>query len=160
MRRHQTFHEALIPLLVKGIGAEKYLEFGTHLNETYNKVKCKRKWGVDINAKIPACFKMTTAEFILEHAARCGPFDFVFIDADHSAEAVLADFYGIWPYVSPEGLVICHDTNPQYPEDTIPGLCGDAWKSAQEISKRHESVTLPYHPGLTIIRKREKWGPA
>ena len=166
MKRNQTFHERLIPLLVEGIGAESYLEFGTHMNETIGKVRCPRRIGVDLNPAwlgMPSVdfYKMTTREFIEKRAEGLAPFDFVFIDADHSAEAVEKDFEGIWPFVAPEGLVCLHDTNPETLADTAPGLCGDSWKFARSLSGYggDECVTLNYHPGLTIVRKRVSWGP-
>ncbi|MHC4094401.1 MAG: hypothetical protein ACYSVY_29715 [Planctomycetota bacterium] len=56
--------------------------------------------------------------------------------------------------------MLLHDTNPATPYDTRPGLCGDAWLVAETLKHRgYEAVTLNYHPGLTIVRKREKWGP-
>ncbi len=166
MKRNQAFHEQLIPLLVEGVGAESYLEFGTYINETIKNVKCPKRYGVDTkvasnNANNIWFFEMTTKMFIERHAAEHAPFDFVFIDSDHSAEAVEDDFNGIWPHVSDEGLVLLHDTNPESEADTVPTLCGDAWKFAFQQSYRpnFEAVTLPYHPGLTIIRKRISWGP-
>jgi len=162
MRRDQTFHELLIPLLVNVVGARSYLEFGTHLNETISRVQCEKRYGVDVK---PAAYPgitmlaMTTAHFIRDYAQSLAPFDFVFLDADHSADAVRRDFEGIWPYVSMEGLILCHDTNPETEADTAPGLCGDAWLFAHSVRETVEAVTLPYHPGLTIIRKRLGWGP-
>jgi len=174
VKRNQTFHEKLIPLLVEGIGAERYLEFGTHLGETILKVNAPIRTGVDSKfAPLVrdllgfAFFKMTTQEFIKNYAAELAPYDFVFIDADHSAKAVEADLCGIWPHVSNEGLILLHDTNPESVHDTDPQLCGDAWKFSKVIQTetdyfdnvKFEAVTLPYHPGLTIIRKRVSWGP-
>jgi len=104
-------------------------------------------------------FQMSTWKFIQDVAPSLAPLDFVFIDANHSAKAVEQDFDGIWPHVSPEGLVLCHDTNPQTLEDTNPGLCGNAWEFAHSRAGELEAVTLPYCPGLTIIRKRRAWGP-
>src|SRR5437773_1078990 len=106
MIRNQTFHERLIPLLVEGIGAQSYVELGTHLNETISKVRCDKRVGVDVNAvDCDGCImlKMTTEEFFAENAAKLAPFDFVFLDCDHELHAVRADFLGIMPYVSPEG---------------------------------------------------------
>lgn len=162
MRRDQTLHERLIPLLVEGIGARSYLEFGTHKNETISKVNCPLRYGVDIspyrNLGDVFFFQMTTQEFIRDHAAKYAPFDFVFIDADHNHDAVRDDFWGIWSHLAVEGLIAFHDSNPATLVDTVPGLCGDSWRFAQELCG-HEAITLPYHPGLTIVRNRLQWGP-
>lgn len=164
MNRLQTFHETLIPMLVSACGAQSYLEFGTHTNETIGRVVCGRRYGVDINpirCHGVTMFQMTTREFIRNHASLNAPYDFVLIDADHTADAVEDDYNGILPHVSPEGLICLHDTNPQTELDTQFGLCGNAWEFARDLHDRGaEALTLPYHPGLTIIRKRIQWGPA
>jgi len=150
-------------MLVEGIGARTYLELGTRGNDTIGKVKCRVRIGVDINPQ--PCrgvrfFKMTIEEFVLSHAAAHAPYDAVFIDANHDYSAIKSDFFGIYPYVSPEGLIFLHDTNPENEADTKPDICSDSWKFAKEITDSdQECMTLPYHPGLTIIRKRTKWGP-
>ena len=163
MKRNQVFHETLIPLLVEGIGAESYLELGTHGNETIGKVKCARRYGVDLHVGTPtdmALFEMTTDHFLEHFAAAYSPYDFVFIDADHAAEQVKKDFLGVWPHVSPEGLVALHDSNPETAKDAEPGYCGNAWEFAEWLHHRnYEAMTLPYCPGLTIVRKRCVWGP-
>lgn len=162
MKRDQTLHERLIPFLVEGIGAKSYLELGTFENKTISRVKCEKRYGVDKKARPCAgvhIFNMSTQDFIQNWAKEYAPYDMVFIDANHSCLAVKDDFDGIWKYVADEGLVLLHDTNPDRRGDTDPGHCGDAWKFAEEISRVSESVTLPYHPGLTIVRKRKAWGP-
>lgn len=163
MRRDQTFHERLIPLLVDGVGAQSYLEIGTHLNETIGKVVCDKRVGVDINAvDCDGCImlKMSSDQFFMENAAKLAPYDFVFIDANHELSMVRADFIGIMPFVAPDGLIVLHDTNPLTVADTAPGLCADSWMFAWGLSMAGmEAVTLPYHPGLTIVRKRARWGP-
>lgn len=163
MKRNQTLHETLIPFLVEGVGAERYLEFGTHLNETISRVKAPFRVGVD--TKITPCdgvqmFEMTTQEFIEKEAAKHAPYDFVFIDANHHPEMILADFLGIAPYVKEEGLILLHDVNPETWADTAPGFCDNGWIAAKRlIDMGAEGVVLPYHPGLMIIRKRLMWGP-
>lgn len=163
LNRNQTFHETLIPMLVEGLGVEVYLELGTHLNETIGKVQCPRRYGVDRKI-VPidgvTFFEMSTREFLEEHASKIAPVDFVFIDADHKADSVKSDFYGVLPYVGDEGLICMHDTNPETEKDTSPGLCGDAWRFAFDLREDgFECLTLPYHPGLTLFRKRITWGP-
>lgn len=163
MRRDQTAHERLIPLLVDIVGAARYLELGTHHNQTISKVKCERRYGVDINAVLcegAEMFSMTTQEFFDKHAAALAPFDFCFIDACHDAEAVRRDFGVVWGFMADEGLICLHDTNPQTVPDTAPGFCSDSWKFAMcLVGTGHEAVTLNYHPGLTIVRKRVRWEP-
>lgn len=163
MNRSQTAHETLIPLLCEIIGAQKYLEFGTHANETIGKVGCPIRYGVDtapVDCPGVQMFRMTTQEFIAKEAAALAPFDVVFIDADHHPERVMADFVGIAPYMSNEGLILLHDVNPETWADTAPGLCDNAWLAAQRlITLGAEAVVLPYHPGLMIVRKRVVWGP-
>lgn len=163
VKRNQTFHETLIPALVEGIGANSYLEFGVHLNETIAKVKCPVRYGVD--TKVTPCegvrmFEMTTQEFIQKEAPTLAPFDVVFIDASHHPEHVMADFHGIGGYVREEGLILLHDVEPETWADTAPGLCDNAWIAAKRIHNLGaEMVVLPYVPGLAIIRKRITWGP-
>ena len=167
--RSQTLHEELIPLLVDRLGVKSYLEFGIYQNNTIGPVvaRCRNLaiHGVDINEpseRIPGVFYhiMTTSEFISAYAIRYAPYDLVFIDADHCAESAMADFSGIVPHVSAEGLVLLHDTNPETRADAVPGLCGDSWRLNRIFRDlEFESVCLPYHPGLTIYRKREKYEP-
>lgn len=76
----------------------------------------------------------------------------VFIDADHTYEAVSADFHGVvsrWPNTT----VFLHDTWPP-----MPGIpeCGDVGRLREELeqSENYETFTWRQDPGLTIVRKR------
>jgi hypothetical protein len=89
-------------------------------------------------------------------------FDFIFIDADHSFEQSLNDFLNASKHIVEDGFIFLHDT---YPYDSVmlsPDLCHDAYKTAlyikQNLIHEFEVVTLPFNPGLTIIKKmnREK----
>lgn len=46
----------------------------------------------------------------------------LFIDADHSKEAVLQDFRGFFPFVAPYGLILLHDSHPGKEGMMHPGL--------------------------------------
>ena len=163
VRRDQTAHERLIPLLVEILGARSYLELGTHANETISKVACERRYGVDIDAVDcdgARMFRMTTERFFSEEAAALAPFDFIFIDADHALQAVGSDFAVAWGFLAEDGIIALHDTNPETEADTAPGYCDSAWKFPMFLAGAGvEAVTLPFHPGLTIVRKRMHWGP-
>ncbi len=84
--------------------------------------------------------------------------DFLFIDGDHKAEAVAADFNAFLPFVrTGTGMIFLHDTHPIKKELLAPGYCNDAWRVAHAICfYRHEVeiVTLPGPwAGLSIMRK-------
>jgi methyltransferase family protein len=162
MNRLQTFHEALIPMLVECVGARTYLELGTGSNETIARVRCEKRIGVDANwVQCPGVIQYTmhTDKFLHDHAAVYAPYDVVFLDASHDEDEVWSQIEKLWPLVSPDGLILIHDTNPETVEDTDPGLCGSAWRIVARLEGTYEAVTLPYHPGLTIIRKRIKSEP-
>ena len=48
----------------------------------------------------------------IEAVGECGPFDFVFIDGDHTYDGVRADWLAYSPLVRSGGLVAFHDTWP------------------------------------------------
>lgn len=160
-----TFHEDLIAFLAARLKVQSYLELGVAQNETLQKVRrvCTgRMFAVDVNKpakSVPMVryFIKSTERFFSEDAAGYGPFDFVFIDADHRFESVKADFIAAWPHVTEHGLIALHNTWPKDKEATDPGFCGDSWRFVEWL-KAHgkESVTLPFHPGLTLVRKAEK----
>jgi len=83
--------------------------------------------------------------------------DMLFIDADHSREAVLDDFNNCLPYVAPHGLILLHDVHPGNAELTHPAWCGTAYQAAEELSRNnnaYEIMTIPVSPGLAVCRKR------
>jgi hypothetical protein len=90
--------------------------------------------------------------------------DFLFIDADHRYQYVIADF-GTFSTFVPEhtGLILLHDTYPITEALLADGYCSDAWKAARQIRKKlhhlFEIITLPGpRAGLSIIRKCKTHG--
>lgn len=169
--KNTGLHAEIIVNLVKWVGAERYLELGVDGGGTARRVCFETKakvFAVDKRevGKVPGVeyFIKTTKDFFAEDARDIAPFDFVFIDADHNRDAVKADFEMCFPLVSEHGLIAMHDTFPATPEDATPPWCGDAWVFAAELKSREiECLTLPFHPGLTIVRKSLQhlaWTPA
>ena len=84
-----------------------------------------------------------------------GPFDMIFIDADHAFESVLHDLLGALRVLSPVGTIALHDTDPSEKRYLHPGHCNNAHKIADYLATRHDlmSITLPVgHEGLTLVR--------
>ncbi len=91
----QTLREAFPEAQVVGIEAEtKYLEF-----TDFRLIKGDSKTSV-----------------VSEEAKRYGPYDFMFIDGDHSYDGVCADWHVYSPMVRPGGVVAFHDTMRIGPE--------------------------------------------
>jgi len=84
-------------------------------------------------------------------------FDFIFIDADHSHEQSLKDFLNAQEYLLEDGFIFMHDTYPYNEAMFAPGLCNDCYKTPlyikQKLKNNFEIVTLPFNPGLTIVKK-------
>jgi predicted O-methyltransferase YrrM len=55
-------------------------------------------------------YRMSTDDFFINTRYRIeGPFDFIYVDADHTAVGVLLDAEHAWPWVKPGGLLAFDD---------------------------------------------------
>lgn len=152
----------VVKFFVELLKPDNYLELGIYKGETISHVSQyvqKQCIGVDIIApeksECYTFYQMTTNEFF-KTKVDLPQFDIVFIDADHSYIQSLLDFNNVFGHVAEQGLIFMHDTFPKNEEYTLPGYCGDTYKTAIFLQHRRdcEIVTLPIHPGITIVRKR------
>lgn len=164
----ENWHESFIEHLASILKPRVYVELGLYRCELFNRIisHAQRLIGVDINAEVGIWMAKsdkvqfvhsTTDEFAAGLRAHPMLIDMLFIDADHSREAVLRDFWNFFPFVSPHGIIILHDTHPKNSHYAQPGYCGDAYKAVEELSRhtdKFEMMTIPVHPGLTLLRKR------
>jgi predicted O-methyltransferase YrrM len=178
----QTMHEYLLPLLARAIHARYYLELGLATGSSFwPVVEQQIKFfggeavGVDtgevvVRAACARIYQMETDRFFAEIAPTLPyQFDLVFIDADHRYAQLCRDFEHALGVTRDHGLVCLHDTYPSDVRFTTDGYCADSYRLAAELSlpgsgwaSRVEAVTLPFHPGLTIVRKRAQhlaWVP-
>ncbi len=165
-----NWNSEFIALLASMLRPEVYVELGVHTAGTFNLVApfAGRAVGVDIDP---------TAERHMTHAANthfhCGTtrsfadqlgesgtmIDMLFIDADHSREAVLQDFRDYFPHVRPQGLILLHDSHPGDESMFVPHEAGNGYLAVEELSRDtvdYEMVTIALSPGLTICRKRTR----
>lgn len=159
-------HGQFLTQMAYWIKPENYLELGIHTGGTLKSISqhCRAATGVDVALSyvdqiMPSHVKLvesTTDDFIagLDPSTQ---YDMVFIDAWHSHEQSLKDFIGIHPFVIEEGFIFLHDTSPCNDELLKPEFCYDCYKTPLYI-KTHfiddfELVTLPFNPGLTIVKK-------
>lgn len=145
-----------------------YVELGVAEGYTINKVVdyVGKAMGIDsdgnasklLNKKIEF-YHMTTDTFF-EAMKNSLMIDMLFIDANHDYDQALKDFINFSSIVNENGLIMMHDTFPIDERQIIKGRCSDSWKVAVHIrknfSKDFEIITIPIHPGISIIRKSNK----
>jgi len=151
---------------------DTYLELGLDKAETISKVRkyTKQAIGVDINKPENTVgftfYQMDTDSFFAKIKCKeiiIPTLDMVFIDAYHSYEQSSRDFNNAFEYLSDNGLIFLHDTYPKNEFFTDQGYCGDSYKTAWHIRMLRvsccEIVTIPCHPGISIVRKCSKQLP-
>lgn len=163
-----NWHELFVEHIASVIRPVLYVELGLYHCETFNHVipYAQRLIGIDREASAEKWMarsakaqfvNSTTDEFVAILKTNPILIDMLFIDADHSKAAILKDFWSFFPFISPHGLIILHDTHPKNIDFIQPGYCSDAFKAIEELSKHKdklEMMTIPIHPGLTLCRKR------
>jgi predicted O-methyltransferase YrrM len=164
----ETFdHTSFISFLADWIRPEKYLEIGVRGGRNFNLIssKSKNSIAVDLNPvsfDLPEnCkFYLGKSDDFFDSLSPDERFDLIFIDADHSHEQSLKDFINCERFLIEDGFIILHDTYPINEEYLDPSLCNDSYLTAlyikQHLSDNFESLTLPFHPGLTIAKKISK----
>ena len=160
-------HTSFISFLADWIKPENYLELGVRGGKNFKLISSKSKNSVAVDLD-PASFDLPeNARFYLGSSDNffnsLSPdekFDLIFIDADHSYSQSLKDFINCGKFLIEDGFIILHDTYPINEEYLDPNLCNDSYLTAlyikQKLSDDFESLTLPFHPVLTIVKKISK----
>lgn len=150
--------------LASWIKPERYLELGVRDGATLKRVQkhSKECHGVDIcflNKQFDSnvtLYEMTTDQFFSQFDSY-KTFDMVFIDADHSKEQVYIDFINVKDRVIEDGFIFFHDTYPYSDLMVHSSHSGDCYlalkKIKQEFHKEWEILTLPFNPGVTMMKK-------
>lgn len=157
-------HTEFFKHLFQWLRPECYLELGVRDGINYQELSkfCKMSIGVDIIPnRVPILsnmqyYQMTTDEYF-NKIDKNSKFDVVFIDADHSHEQSLKDFLNVKDMVIEDGFIFLHDTYPINEAYMKTDLCNDVYKTAlyikQNLIDEFEVITLPIHPGVTMIKK-------
>lgn len=143
----------IIQRLIDHHGYECYLEIGIHNGDTWNKIQCDNKRGIDPDKCLDSPFisETTSDEYFAYHDRMVDSrfevqwlFDIVFIDGLHRAEQVWRDIRNSLKYLKPGGCIVLHDTNPptlahagpepEIYKETLPSgephyvWCGTVWQ--------------------------------
>jgi predicted O-methyltransferase YrrM len=161
----ETFdHVGFLTLMASWIKPTKYLELGVRCGKNFCSISqfCEKAIGVDVVFhNFPLKENMEFFEgFTDDYFSKLSSdemFDMVFIDADHSHEQSLKDFLNVKDRVIEDGFIFFHDTYPYDPWMFRPDQCNDCYKTAlyikQNFAAEFEVVTLPFNPGVTIVKK-------
>lgn len=149
---HAAWHEDLIEFLGGLIRPKVYVELGLFQCDLFNLMipHAEKLIGVDVNpiagsfmeqSEKVRFFNGTTQEFAQELKEKPLQIDLLFIDADHAKEAVLQDFYDYFPFVTPHGLILLHDTHPKDTSMLARDLCDTAYmKRLKNYQRTRQSM--------------------
>jgi hypothetical protein len=169
-------------------GRGSYLEIGVRAGAVFWHIKARTRVGVDpafIGRKLAAgvatttlkralglrsgtlLFSATSDVFFSKHVERM-QFDCVLIDGLHTADQAHRDVENALNCLSPDGLIVMHDCNPQTATAALPSLRaaaaqadfsglwnGDVWRAVLRLRTRPdlEVSVLDCDQGLGIIRR-------
>jgi predicted O-methyltransferase YrrM len=154
-------HTDMIVQIVKSINCKNYLELGVYNGATLEKVSTvvPRVIGVDIidfrkNKNIGEFHQTTTQNFLNNFNEIV---DVIFIDADHSFEAVKLDFKASLKNLNEFGIIILHDTDPISEKYIAREHCEDSYKIIDWIKTEYPDMDVFTFPiseaGLTIVKR-------
>ena len=69
-------------------------------------------------------------------------FDLFLIDGDHSYEQVYRDIQNSLKFLTPRGVIFCHDAAPFNIELTTKNRCGDAYKAILRLRTEKNNLTV------------------
>lgn len=150
----------IINSLIQKFNFKSYLEIGIQNGVCFKQIKCKNKIGVDPDKTSKATIHLTSDEFFANNNKT---FDCIFIDGLHEAHQVLKDIENSLKVLNKDGLIVCHDMNPQtelaqrVPRETKVWN-GDCWK-ALIVANRKLPInyfTIDTDHGCAVIQRVEK----
>ena len=121
----------IINTFIRARGYRAYLEIGVSCGDSFRRVVCERKVGVDPDSCSAATVFKTSDEFF---ASNRDKFDVVFVDGLRKCEQVLRDIENALASLNPGGVVVVRGCLPQSEsmasrEDSGGVWCGDAYKA-------------------------------
>jgi hypothetical protein len=154
-------HTDLIVEIVKSVNCKNYLELGVYDGSTFERVSkvVPRVIGVDIidfrKDKSIGEFHQTSTQNFLNGFNEI--VDVIFIDADHSFEAVKLDFKNSLKNLNEFGIIMLHDTDPISEKYIAREHCEDSYKMIDWLKTEYPDMDIFTFPiseaGLTIVKR-------
>jgi predicted O-methyltransferase YrrM len=102
---------------------------------------------------------MTTQQFVQSEAYRSlGPLGMVFVDGYHSKEQARFDFNAFEALLSPDGVILLHDTigceiSKIYGAERAYQRTVKLFVDELKLDKRFQVFDIPFDQGLALVRK-------
>lgn len=160
MKRHE-----IINFFIKKYYYKKYLEIGVFTGFNFEKINCLEKDGVDpgLEGVVASCvnYPYYSDEFFDRIKGEGIKYDFIFIDGLHHTDQVDRDIKNSLNYLSNNGVVMLHDSNPYcFEMQEVPRKTGfwtgDVWKSVVKVRYNNPEInyfTIDTDFGCTILKK-------
>ena len=152
----------IINHFIKERNYTSYLEIGVDQGQTWRKVSCVNKVGVDPSPQtkslIPEILQMTSDQFFRINDEK---FDIVFIDGLHHASQVYRDIVNSLDALKDGGVILCHDMLPHKEEiQRVPRetreWTGDCWKAWAYLRSTNPDISMYIYDtdyGVGVIEK-------
>ncbi|MBA1334331.1 MAG: hypothetical protein HPY66_2180 [Firmicutes bacterium] len=144
----------VIQKIIDAIGGRTYLEIGVQYGNTFERIRCQRKFGVDpmppaekvrkiLNSRTKY-FRMTSDEFFAHHAHifKDDKIDVAFIDGCHSYEQSLRDVNNCLKHLDKKGIIVMHDCNPPDERRSTKSYCGEVWKTILHLRTTRNDLRI------------------
>lgn len=172
-RRELRFRWDVLNHLVRKHGYKRYLEIGVANADTFRRVECADKTGVDPHSA-HATHKMTSDSFFSSLSTLHPPtlplshsptlFDLIFVDGLHVEAQVDRDVENALAHLAPGGTIVLHDVSPESEweqqdlaeYDGIGAWTGTVWKSWAKLRLSRpdlEMQVVDIDHGVGVIRR-------
>ena len=146
---------------------ESYLEIGCYKNDLFDAVQQLNTFQIMVGVD-PAqggTHRMTSDAFFAANTDQY--FDLIFIDGLHEADQVFRDIQNALRWLSPNGTILLHDSNPRNRNQQFKApvedhmWLGDTWKAvvSMRLHPHVEVVVLDVDYGVAVMRRRENKHP-
>lgn len=150
----------IINSLIKKFNYKKYLEIGVRKGDCISKITAPHKDGVDPEFSLYTNFVMTSDDFF-KSINKDTKYDIVFIDGLHTYSQVKKDIINSLNYISDNGTILLHDSNPQTEDAASEVKISTVWngtvyKAIIDLRINRDDLeifTINADQGVCVIRK-------
>lgn len=136
----------IVNFLIRSNDYKSYLEIGVREGDSFKRVDCDKKVGVDPTPGRYITYTMTSDEFFLYRNQE--KYDIIFIDGLHESGQVHRDIDNALNCLSEGGSIVCHDMNPTdedmqiIPRGDRKIWTGDSWKAWVMLRQNRDDLTM------------------